>query len=106
MAINTCVKQTVMVDFVNKAWNEVTRICKNYRGVDGFNKGICDHSQNSSFGFLEDRPGFMRCSILSCPHKDRTYDLAKKMQHQGTTCKNGLDLFRERRPHLRVVKTA
>jgi hypothetical protein len=99
-------KKALFGQFVNNAWVEITKICPNHRGVDDFNKGMCDHSKNSSYGFLDGHEGLMRCSILACPHAEKAYDLARKMQSRETHREGDLDLFNQSRPHLRVVKTA
>jgi len=94
----------LFAQFVSLAWVQVTKACGNHCGVDCFNKGMCNHKDNSSYGILEGTEGLMRCSILACPHKDATYTLAKKMQARETT--KGLDLFKKRESHLRVVTAA
>jgi len=106
MAIAGNDTKALFANFVNQAWKEITNVCPNHCGTDDFHKGICNHKDNSSYGYLDGHEGMMRCSILACPHKERAYSLAKKLQATTATRSGGLDLFRERRPHLRVVKTA
>jgi hypothetical protein len=100
MAIDPLFSQYVWL-----ARKEVVKACKAHAGVDGFNKDMCRHSGNTSYGILEGTQGLTRCSILACPHKDATYDLAKKLQMQETN-KEGLDLFAPRPPHLKVVSSS
>lgn len=96
---------TMLAQFVSKAWVKVVKECDTYAGKDGFGKGMCSHKDNTSYSNLADNPGFMRCSILSCPHKDAAYILAKEMQSEELGRNDNLDVFNARTPHLRVVSS-
>ena len=67
----------MFAQYVTQYWLEYQTQCKQFAGTDSFNKGLCRHPDNSSFGPGE-RPGTKRCNILSCPmitsKKDKNYN--------------------------------